>query len=447
MADITIAGAGHGGVIAAMLLAKAGHNVTVYEKNGKGEVGLEQKDSLDETALEYAGVEVPEKFRAPGNVITFIPLEDDVAPVTLPSSPGYKNMTVDRREFISYLISLAEAEGAKFVYNSLIEGPVLLGSRVAGIIVNGEKIYSDLVIDSAGIHSPVRMGLPIYMHVDRQPAYYDCLHTYRAYFDRVPGVPDPETTYNIYVKEDGTNGFRWAITEKDKVDVLLARFPQIDYSDVAQGLYAVSEYNPHMDRNLLRGGHFADIPIRQPLAVMVADGYAAVGDSAFMTDPLKGSGMAYSIKAGKMLADCIAEDDDCKFNTDYLWEYQKRFYKEIGFNACRLAVFKSVLPYMTAEEVNEMFKRGITSSDELLRLASGEIPKSKLLGLAREKLRLMDDVPQFKAHLSSIIKRLGRFTSIEPTMPSKYSEDSIEKWALKYNKFYDSIRKQEDLDE
>ncbi len=445
MSEIIVAGAGHGGVTAAMFLADEGHSVTVYEKEAEGSVGLDQKDFLDAAALEYAGIEIPEKFRVPGNAITFVPLEDDVDSVTLPAPPDYENLSVNRREFISYLISLARDRGVEFVYGTGIKGPVMLGSRVAGIETeDGEKIYADLVIDSAGVHSPLRKNLPDFLGIDKEPAYYDILHTYRAYFNRLTGVQAPDTPYNIYVREDGTEGFRWAITEKDRVDVLLARFPEMDYSDVAQGLFAVSEFNPHMDRDITHGGHFADIPVRQPSAVLVADGYAMVGDSAFMTYPVKGSGMAYAIKAGRMLADAVLDDTDGLFNAETLWEYQKTFFKEIGFSASRLAVIKAILPYMTASEINEIFKRGLVSSEELSLLSSGNMPMAKILSAVREKLKIMGDIPEFKGHMGDIIGWMGRLASIEATFPSKYSSESIQKWAVKYNRFFDSIRKPEE---
>ncbi len=441
MSRIIVAGAGHGGITAALYLSMEGHDVTVYEKQEKDSVGLDQRDFLDASALDFAGIKIPEEFRAPGNSITFVPLEDDVAPVTLPSAGSYENLSVNRREFLAYLIGLAEQEGVNFVYGAPVSGPLMLGSRVAGIEAGGEKIYADLVIDAAGVHSPLRKNLPEFLGIEKEPAYYDILHTYRAYFDRLPDVQTPDTPYNIYVKEDGTQGFRWAITEKDKVDVLLARFPAMDYSDVAQGLFAVSEFNPQMDKNLSHGGHFADIPVRQPGAILIADGYAAVGDSAFMTYPLKGSGMAYAIKAGKILADAAADDIDGLFNAETLWKYQHDFFKEVGFAACRLAIIKSILPYMTAGEINEIFKRGLVSSEELSMLAGGTMPKSRILTAVREKLKIMGDIPEFRDHMTDILGWMGRFASVEATFPSKYSAESLHKWALRYNRFFDSIRK------
>lgn len=447
MADIIVAGAGHGGVVAAMLLSRVGHNVTVYEKQKREETGLEQHDSFDASAFDYAGIEIPDSFRAPANIITLVPLGDDVESITLPAPENYSNLTADRRELIAYLIGLAEEAGVRFEFGCEIKGPIMLGGRVSGIVTGNGEHYADLVIDSAGVHSPVRNGLPAFLYTDKDPEYYDILHAYRAYFGRIPGVPDPENLYNIYVKEDGTEGFRWAVTGSDYVDVLLVRFPEITYPDVAQGLLAVSEMNPHMDRDISRGGHFADIPVRQPAAVMVADGYAAIGDSAFMTYAVKGSGIAYSIKAGKILADAVELDKDGLFSAETLWEYEKRFYKEIGFSACRLAVIKAIMPYLTAAEINEVFKKGLLTTEELFDLVAGIIPKTKLVSEVREKLKILGDVPEFKSHITTMLGWLGKFTILEPFFPEKYSRESIAKWSQRYNKFFDSIRKREETEE
>jgi flavin-dependent dehydrogenase len=64
--------------------------------------------------------------------------------------------------------------------------------------------------------------------------------------------------------------------------------------------------------------------------MMVFDGYAAIGDSAFMTVPIIGSGIANSLKAARMLADTILADRDGAYDFEHLWKYQTRYYKNIG---------------------------------------------------------------------------------------------------------------------
>ena len=44
MARIIVAGGGHGGIGAAALLAKNGHDVTVYEKHAREEMGYDWTD-------------------------------------------------------------------------------------------------------------------------------------------------------------------------------------------------------------------------------------------------------------------------------------------------------------------------------------------------------------------------------------------------------------------
>ncbi|MBR3619880.1 MAG: NAD(P)-binding protein, partial [Clostridia bacterium] len=120
MSTIAIAGAGVGGLVAAWKLALAGHDVTVYERNREEDCGHEQKDSFDATAMEYAGIEIPKGYIAPGNDITFYPLDESIEPITAPSPENYKNITVDRKILFAYLKGLAQVAGAKFSFETEI---------------------------------------------------------------------------------------------------------------------------------------------------------------------------------------------------------------------------------------------------------------------------------------------------------------------------------------
>ena len=442
MSKIIVAGAGHGGLVAAIKLTKAGHEVLVFEKSKKEDMGYPQSDTIEKRAFAYAGIPIPKNCVHGKNTITFIPMEKDVAPFTIPPAEE-ESIIVDRKVLINHLIDLASQAGAQIFYETEITEPIVLGNRVCGIKTTQQDFYADLVIDACGVYSPVRSKLPDFMCVNREIKNYDVLNSYRAYFNKIPDAPQPATTYNVYLRDSGKVGLTWLVTEEDRIDLLIARFHRPEDSEILQIMQTMHEENPHMGSELIYGGSYANIPVCQPLAVLVADGYAAVGDSAFMTYSLKGSGLAYSLKAGAMLAQCVINDTLGFYDAERLWAYQRRFYKEIGFSACRIAILTNLLPYLTAEQASDIIKQNIISTEEISKLMEEKfdaVLNKKGLSTIKEKLFLVKDNPLLKSLISNIVVWLGRFTVTETTFPAKYSPQDVQKWSTKYNEFFDSIR-------
>lgn len=442
MSKIIVAGAGHGGVVAAMKLARAGHDVTIFEKSKEGCIGLPQSDVAEKSAFVYADIPLPDEYKTVRNVITFVPDDNTVAPLTIPAMEA-ESILVDRNVLINHLLSLATEAGAKVVYEAEIISPIVLGNRVCGIKTANGDFYCDLVIDACGAFSPVRSNLPEYMCVNREIQKYDIINTYRGYFNKIPGIPDPETTYNIYLRDNGSVGFSWLVTEEEQIDVLIGRFYEPEEGEILSILQTMHEENPHMGRDLLKCGKYAKIPVCQPLSILVAEGYAAIGDCAFMTVPLKGSGIAYSIKAGKILADCIEADQNGYYNAKNLWEYEKRFFKEIGFPACRMAILKNLLHYMTVEQVNNLFAQNLVTTEEIAKVMNDKLDavlNTKGITTVKDKMKLVRDNPLLKEIITNIAMWMGRFAVIEAGFPGKYDEDDIKKWSSKYNEFFDSIK-------
>ncbi len=442
MSKIIVAGAGHGGLVAAIKLAESGHEVLVFEKKEKENMGMPQSDAVEKSAFAYADIPIPEGCKTVRNAITFIPKEKGVAPFTLPP-PEEESVLIDRKILINTLLDLCEKAGVQIFYGIEIIAPILLGNRVCGIKTAGQDFYADLVIDACGVYSPVRSNLPDYMCINREIKSYDVLNSYRAYFSKIPDATEPETPYNVYLRDDGTVGFTWLVTEEDRIDLLIARFYNPEKDEILEIMRTMHEENPHMGTELLQGGEYATIPICQPLAVLVADGYAAVGDSAFMTYSIKGSGIAYSLKAGTMLADCVISDNLNRYDAEALWNYQRRFFKEIGFPACRIAIIKNMLPYMSAEQANELLKQNILTNEEMSRFMSEKLDavlNAKGIATLKEKLKLVKDNTLIKGIVTNIVVWIGKFAVTETAFPTKYTPQDIQKWSSKYNEFFDSIR-------
>lgn len=443
MARIVVAGAGHGGLVAAIKLARIGYDVTLFERNAKKEMGLPQQDVFEKDTFAYIDLPSPKNITICKNQLTFVPLETTTAPLTLPQ-PEEEAIVMERKVLINHLLNLAEKSGVKIKYNCPVIEPIILGSRVAGIKTFEGDFYGDIVIDACGVESPLRNKLPSFMNVNREIKDFDVIHAYRAHFEKNVTVPQPQTDYDILVKEDGTVGFSWVVTENDFVDVLICRFSPLTQEIVLEELQKICSEYPHISKNFIRGGLYLKIPVCQPLSVLVADGYAAVGDSAFMTYPVKGSGISYSMKAGAMLAEAIGNDTLGLFNCETLWEYQRRFFKEIGFAAGRLALLKNLLTYFTAQEINDLLKAGIFTTEDLSQIMANKFDNffgAAGRGLLKEKIRQVRENVILKEKFSNFAVWMGKLAVTETYLPNKYDRRDVQKWVERYNEFFDSIRK------
>ena len=443
MAKIIVAGAGHGGLVSAIKLARLGYSVTVFEKSLKCDMGLPQQDVFDRDTFTYIDLPSPKNITICKNQLTLVPLETNITPLTLPQ-PVDEAIFMERKVLINHLLNLAEKSGVTIRYNCPVIEPIILGSRVAGIKTFEGDFYADLVIDACGVDSPLRNNLTEFMNINREIKDFDIIYTYRAHFEKSTDVPDPDTNYDILVKEDGTVGFSWVVTEDDFVDILICRFSPLSQDEVLPELQKISEEYPHIGKKFIRGGQFNKIPVCHPLGVLVADGYAAVGDSAFMTYPIKGSGISYAMKAGAMLADAVTNDTNALYNTETLWEYQRRFFKEIGFSAGRLALMKNLLTYFTAQEINDIFKSGIFTTEDLAQIMTNKL--DNLFGAAgraliKEKIRMLRENVILKEKFSDFAVWMGKLAVTETYLPNKYDRKDVQKWVDKYNEFFDSIRK------
>lgn len=448
---IIVAGAGHGGIVAAYYLAKEGLDVTVYEIKKKGSLGYPQSDSIHLDGFEKAGIPVPEEYKTKRTPITFTVPGTDIEPVVQGDAGNTYNVEIDRKALYKYLIGMAETAGVKFVYNCGINSAIVLGNRVVGIRTDKGDIYADMVIDACGMYSPVRASLPEFTSIQKQPGELEVLNTYRAYFSRFKNAPEPEHKYKISLIPGEFCGLLWVVTKEDCVDVFIGSFKKLTPEHINGYLDVLRKENPHLGKKLLKGGKLADIPLRQPLAVLVADGYAAVGDSAFMTIPIKGSGIGYSMRAGKMLAECILSDEKGFYTADKLWEYQTAFFDEIGSTAAVLAVIKCLFPMVTLEEMEYVFGEKILSSEDL-EMFGNEAGVMKIItsikpGAIRDKAFKIVGDQNIRKLLRFVGRNAAKYKLVEQSLKKTYSPQSAAKWAEAYNAFFAELLVSEEKEE
>lgn len=430
---IIVAGLGHGGVAAAALIAKAGFDVTVYEQKSEGTLGYDWTDIFAPNALSIAGMDMPpaDKFEYKEDMTFFNPSMTTALRQNVPQDQ--LEIKMERRDIYDHFIKNALKHGVKIVYDCKVEGPIVLGNRVVGIKTEKGDVYGDLVIDSCGMNSPVRRNLPESFGIEKDVARNEKISIYRAFFNKA--CDDAvEAKFKVMLFAGGVKGISWVASEDEYTDLLLGRFEDFDMEEVERFSAYLRESNPRLGTEVVRGGQFVEIPVRQPLSIMVADGYAAIGDSAFMTVPLIGSGIANSLKAAKVLADTVISDKSRSFSAESLWRYQMGYYKVLGAGLAPLACGKLLLISLSPEEVDYVFEKGIMTADmmtigaDFTGLASVKLDPKELINQAKE---VCGD-PELLKKIIACGVRMGKAIAACAMMPKKWNAKRVQSWAKVY---------------
>ena len=436
-AKIIVAGGGHGGIATAILLAEKGYDVTVYEKNSRENMGYDWTDIFAPGSLKDIGLALPDESLFEYKTDMTFYSTDERKAIYQDVPLDEREIKMERRDIYNMIIEKAEKHGVKFVYSCKIEAPIIDGTRVVGIKTDKGDIYGDLIIDACGCGSPVRMNLPKNFRIQKAPSKNEKFYVYRAFYNKVDGAV-AEDKYKVCLLPEGKTGIGWVASEEEYTDLLIGRFEPFDLEEAERTADVYRSKNPTLGTELVRGGQFVQIPVRQPLSVMVCDGYAAIGDSAFMTVPIIGSGIANSFRAAKILAETILDDFDNKYSAETLWKYQLRFYKELGSGLAPLAVVKLLLTKLTPEQLNYIFEKNILTSQEMTITAnstgmsdffhfSPDLPK-RGLAIIKDK--------ELTKEILWVAKKMVEVIIVCSTIPKEYSRSDVFKWAWKYDQIF-----------
>ena len=439
---IIVAGGGHGGIACAALLAGAGFEVEVYEKHARDNMGYDWTDIFDPKSLRAAHLPMPPKSKYEYKTnMTFIP-PSGRTPVKQDVPENELEIKMERKDIYDLIINHAEKKGVKFFFETEVQGAVLAGDRVIGIQTDKGDILGDMVIDACGCESVVRASLPEVCGIQKHTNAFEKFYVYRAFYNKVEGVPEPEHPYKVYMLPNGRMGIGWVASEEGYSDLLIGEFEPFTVEEAEQKAEFFRKDNPILGDKVLRGGYMVEIPVRQPLSIMVADGYAAIGDSAFMTVPIIGSGLADAFKASKILAEVIIADKSETYSAETLWDYQVQYYKTLGAGMAPLALVKLLLTKITPDQLDYLFDNGILDADMLTITADSTSLGSmlsldpSLFGKAKNLVKDME----ITTMVLKLGKDIGKASAVCATMPKIYGRYTVQRWAKGYDRLF-RIRK------
>ncbi len=429
MKKILVAGAGHGGLIVAANLAKKGFDVTVIEQKNRKKLGYDWTDIFDINAFIDAKVPISNqlKLKYTDNMTFYTPNLKCKKRANVPSKE--RDIKMERKQIYDILIGFAKKSGVKFVYNEKIIKSIISFNRVVGIETSNNKYYGDLIIDACGINSPIRNSLNKDFGVEVQIDNNDQFYVYRAFYSKDKKII-PKDKYKVYLMPRNEKGISWIANDNDYVDILIGRFYPINEKIVNDELLWLKENN-EFSLNKIRGGQFVKIPIRRPISQMVYNGYAAIGDSAFMTIPLIGSGLAICAKAAKILTDVLLKKEDTNYNIEDLWEYQANFYKKIGYDLAFKDILKCLFSNFDSEEINFIFENDVINDDMLVEITNEkklEIKPKEIIEHGKNGI----SNPKLMIKLADTLLRGKMISRHCKKIPKKYSYKEVEKWKEKY---------------
>ena len=443
MSKIAVIGMGQGGMVAAIKLAKAGYDVTIFEKKSEEDVSYPWRDDIRYDIFDTVDLPKPEEsvcIQKPKWVFVS-PNEHNL--LRVPQLKPMEEVSISRKGLTKHFVQLATENGAKCQFDSKVKSLIIEDEIVKGIVVNDEKQYFDLVIDACGLNSKFRAEIPKKFGIQAQPTKKDTMFGYRAFYKHIEGTNtiDDGIPCTLIAKHLGGEGISWCnLNEDDQVDVLIGRVNYLSDDDIQEMLADLKANNPILSDELI---YKQTVPIclRCGIARAVADGYCVVGDSAFMTIPVMGSGIEASMQGGNFLAKHIIDNKITDFSAKNLYGYYVEYMDKLGKGFVLLDVLRRWALKLPAEWIDWVMSGKLIKYNELayvmLEKGYGK-PKFNFWAFFKIPFVLLSK-PKILCSILGMARKGLKGVKIAGKMPREYNEKKLNKWQAKYDAIIDKM--------
>lgn len=425
--DIVIVGAGIGGLAAASAFAKAGDRVTVFERANGVDAMRCGHDDVDPDAFARAGLPLPD-----GSVFkrdwTFVAPDGKMRGIR----EAHPDVTVGRTALDRMLAERAEHAGAKLVFGVTASNAIVRDGAVVGVRADGTEVLADLVVDSAGAFSSV--GVSVAALGVEQCKDDEVFCVLRTFFERESGAVEAKYPEKVWLKYRGIDGIGWCRRDGALDDVLVGVVGKADEAALLKLQDEMRRDNVGVGDRAVIGGKMSFIPVGYPSTRAVANGYAAIGDRAFLTIPMLGSGIAASLDAARMLTGVIAAaralgksvEETCSVAN--LWNYQTALFDAFA-DHCGTDVMKRGVLRFSPELLSLLLTSDLLDNDEMCALAKGktlDLPLGKLLKKAKKvkASELCKLLP-----VLGMLAKSKRAVKIAKAIPREWDQRRADAWA------------------
>lgn len=349
--DVAIAGAGPGGVAAALKLAETDLSVILLEKDVfprdkicgdalSGKV-LDALRMIDPTHKESL-YRFPEKldtwgirFFAPNKKALDIPFYSSRTDES--RSPGFISKRIEFDSFLFNLIQEKERveikQNFKVQYARREEGSVILSD-------GKEDIYANIVIAADGAQSKLNKLL-----ADEKLDKKHHSAGIRAYYKGVKGFNE-ENFIELHYLKDLLPGYLWIFPlDKDMANVglgMLSEHVSKHKINLKSKLHELIENHPHLkerfvDAEMVDSIKGFGLPLGSKKRKISGDNYMLVGDAASLIDPFTGEGISNAMMSGIFAAKWAEQsikyqNQSANFFSSYDAEVYRRMGKELDLS-------------------------------------------------------------------------------------------------------------------
>lgn len=417
--DIIIAGGGMSGLITAAAIgvySKQKARILVVDRNAPTEPGKKTingwtcGDAVSKRSIDYISDNIGIKYGTPE-------LEHPVEGV-LVYSPDHETKVLfegagfilNRKILPKRQVEDAKKVGVEFAFNIACDRLYSEDGFVRGVtgrnLVDGSpfKKTAKMVIDAAGNATKLRPNLPIQSKIELDIDRDDLESTGRYIYDFEVGEEDPtwfDSRYALIHLDQymAPGGYSWTFPKgKNKVNIGLgvqkkaldlrnARFGKKDgLQDLIDQYIKMNKAmkNPVQSPNETDKGNTKgswQVSVRRQNDCLVANGYAMVGDSAWMARPIDAGGIGPAIYASVMLGKVVAKAIEANDTSeDMLWQYNLDYVKHHGYQMASFEVLRRYLQTLSNDQISYGMKYFL-SEDDISSIVNREHPRFSRLRL------------------------------------------------------------------
>ncbi len=399
--DVIIAGGGMAGLITAASIgynSKGEARVLIVDRNKEGEPGKKTHngwtcgDATSKRSLEYLAEHIGIRYGSPE-------LEHPVSGVYV-YSPDRKTKVLFEGEGYLFNRKLAPRRqvndarkfGTEFMFGATAEKLLSEDGYITGVAGRRAdsspfSLTAKIVVDATGSSSILRRFLPIPSMIEKEIDPDDVVGTGRYILEFDQAIEDkaffaPEYCIIHLDQFIAPAGYAWVFPKgKNKVNIGLGvsksgldrRNRRFGLNDNLQSL--IDKYvadnpvirnprQPQADSDTGNTKGNWQVPVRRHNDCMVANGFAVVGDSAWMPRPIDAGGISPAIYGGTILGKVVAAAVEAGDTSEgSLWKYNVEYMNTHGYPMASFEVLRRYLQTVTNDQINYGMKHFLSEED------------------------------------------------------------------------------------